>query len=120
MKLLRLILLLTLMALPLIGRADAGCGQGGAMMGDTCGSRGGWASQGPVFGRCGPPACGESQATRHVIDLLNNYLSTQPNLKAGQLTVKGNYWEAEILDRQGHLINKVLIDPRKGYFYYQK
>jgi hypothetical protein len=117
-KFLRLILLLTLLALPLIGRAEAGCGPGGGMMGG--GPGGGWATRGPVYGMCTPPANGEAPMTRQVIDLLNNYLRTQPNLRAGQLTVNGNYWEAEILDRQGHLVNRVLIDPRTGYFYYQK
>ncbi len=120
MNFLRLILLPILLAFSIIGRAEAQCGPGGGMMGGTRGPGGGWATQGPVYGMCGPPAGGEGQMTRQVINLLNNYLITQPNLKAGRLTVKGDYWEAEILDLQGHLVNRLLIDPRTGYFYYQK
>jgi hypothetical protein len=120
-KFLRFILLLALLALSFLNRAEAGCGPGGGMMGGgTYNPGGAWATRGPVFGMYAPPSSGEAQMTRQVINLLNNYLRTQPNLRAGRLTVKGNYWEAEILDRQGRLVNRVLIDPRTGYFYYQK
>ncbi len=118
--------------------ADAGpCGPGGGMMGGpppavmgpppgtsggVCGPGGG-SGPGPGalnFGMCGPPASGAAQMTSRVINLLDNYLKNQPNLRAGNLTVKGNFWEAEILDRQGNIVNRLLIDPRTGYFYYQK
>ncbi|MCL4501803.1 MAG: hypothetical protein M1438_08085 [Deltaproteobacteria bacterium] len=73
-----------------------------------------------TYGTCAPPAGGEAANTRQVINLLNNYLRNQPSLKAGNLAAKGDYWEAEIIDRQGNLVNKLRIDPRSGYFYYQK
>lgn len=72
------------------------------------------------FGTYGPPAGGAAASTGQVINLLNNYLKNQPNLRAGRLTAVGNYWEAEILDSQGNLINKLHIDPLTGCFYYQK
>ncbi|MCL4500740.1 MAG: hypothetical protein M1438_02655 [Deltaproteobacteria bacterium] len=74
----------------------------------------------PTFGRHGLPEGGEAASARQVINLLDDFLKTQPNLKAGKLTAKGGYWEAEILDGQGNLVNKLRIDPRSGYFYYQK
>ena len=156
MNFLRLMLLPMLLALLLMGRADAGpCGPGGGMMGGpppgmsgpppgmsgpppgmsgpppgmsgsppgACGPGGRWGGGGQssvTFGMCGPPAGGEAASTRQVINLLDNYLKNQPKLKAGKLTVKGDYWEAEILDSQGNLVNKLSIDPRNGFFYYQK
>gem|GEM_PF-6292428 len=69
---------------------------------------------------CGPPNGGAAASTGQVLNLLNNYLKNQPNLRPGRLTAVGNYWEAEILDAQGNLVNKLRIDPRTGCFYYQK
>ena len=66
------------------------------------------------------PEGGEAASARQVINLLDDFLKKQPNLKAGKLTAKGDYWEAEILDGQGKLVNKLRIDPRNGFFYYQK
>ncbi len=86
---------------------------------EACGPGGG-TPRSVTFGACGPPAGGEAASTRQVINILDNYLKKQPNLKAGNLKVKGDYWEAEILDSQGNLVNKLRIDPRNGYFYYQK
>jgi hypothetical protein len=71
-------------------------------------------------GPAGAPAGCESQSTRQALILLDNYLKGQPNLRAGKLTAKGDRWEAEILDSQGRLVNRLVIDPRSGYFYYQK
>jgi hypothetical protein len=71
-------------------------------------------------GPAGAPAGCESQSTRQALILLDNYLKSQPNLRAGKLTAKGDRWEAEILDPQGRLVNRLVIDPRSGYFYYQK
>jgi hypothetical protein len=135
MNFLRLILLPTLLALLLMGRADAGssCGPGGGMMGGpppqvmgpspgAGGPGSGWAGAlgSMMFGTCGPPAGGAAASTGLVINLLNNYLRSQPDLRAGRLTARGGYWEAEILDSQGNLVNKLRIDPRNGCFYYQK
>lgn len=84
------------------------------------GGGGGGGQSSVTFGTCGPPADGEAANTRQVINILDNYLKKQPNLKAGNLKVKGDYWEAEILDNQSNVVNKLRIDPRNGYFYYQK
>lgn len=94
-------------------------------MGPPPGARGpggGWGGTlgSMLFGTCGPPTGGAAANTGQVINLLNNYLRSQPNLRAGSLTAVGGYWEAEILDGQGNLVNKLRIDPRNGCFYYQK
>jgi hypothetical protein len=146
MKFGRQVLLSTLLALLLLGQADAGspCGPGGGMMGGPppgmsgpppgmSGPPPGMSGPPPGMsgpppgaagtvnsGVFGPPMEGAAANTGQVIKLLNSYLKNHPNLKAGNLTVKGNYWEAEILDGQGNLVNKLHIDPRNGYFYYQK
>jgi len=73
-----------------------------------------------TFGMSGLPEGGEASIARQVINLLDDFLKRQPSLKAGKLRAKGDYWEAEILDSQGNLVNKLRIDPRNGYFYYQK
>ncbi|MCL4504366.1 MAG: hypothetical protein M1438_21285 [Deltaproteobacteria bacterium] len=73
-----------------------------------------------MFGASAPPAGDATASTGQVINLLNNYLKSQPNLRAGTLTARGGYWEAEILDGQGNLVNKLRIDPHSGFFYYQK
>ena len=92
------------------GPPPGGCGPGG------------WAGAlgSLMFGNCGPPAGDATASTGQVINLLNNYLKSQPNLRAGRLTARGGYWEAEILDSQGNLVNKLRIDPRTGCFYYQR
>ena len=47
---------------------------------------------------------------------LENYLQStrNPNLKLGKIEDKDNTFEAEILTKDGSLVNKIIVDKRAG------
>ena len=49
--------------------------------------------------------------------LVENYLTTNgnPNLKSGKLTDKDKYFEAEIVTKEGSLVDKLMLDKRTGW-----
>ncbi len=49
--------------------------------------------------------------------ILENYLrgTRNPNLKLGKITEQGNYLEAEIVTKEGSLVDKILVDRYTGW-----
>ena len=50
-------------------------------------------------------------------ELVENYLQAtrNPNLKLGKIVDKGNAFEANIVTKDGSLVNKVLVDKNTGW-----
>lgn len=49
--------------------------------------------------------------------LVENYLTTMgnPNLKSGKLADKDKYFEAEIVTKEGSLVDKLMLDKQTGW-----
>ena len=49
--------------------------------------------------------------------LVENHLTTvgNPNLKSGKFTDKDKYFEAEIVTKEGSLVDKLLVDKQTGW-----
>ncbi len=49
--------------------------------------------------------------------LVENYLTTigNPNLKSGKITDKDKYFEAEIVTKDGSLVDKLMVDKQTGW-----
>jgi hypothetical protein len=49
--------------------------------------------------------------------LVENHLTTagNPNLKSGKFTDKGKYFEAEIVTKEGSLVDKLMVDKQTGW-----
>jgi rubrerythrin len=49
--------------------------------------------------------------------ILENYLraNRNPNLKLGKITLQGNYFEADIITKDGSLVDKILVDRYTGW-----
>ncbi|MFC1822317.1 hypothetical protein ACFL9T_06385 [Thermodesulfobacteriota bacterium] len=54
---------------------------------------------------------------KDVRGLLENYLKSMrnPNLKLGKITDKGGAFEAEILTKEGPLVDKIMVDKSTGW-----
>jgi hypothetical protein len=50
-------------------------------------------------------------------EIVENYVRStrNPNLKAGKITDKDTYFEAEILTKDGSLADKLAVDKRTGW-----
>jgi hypothetical protein len=49
--------------------------------------------------------------------ILESYLRgiRNPNLRVGKITEQGNYFEAEIVTKEGSLVDKILVDKYTGW-----
>lgn len=69
--------------------------------------------------RYGPPAWrgGEPLKMEEARTMVEDALrfTRNPNLKVGKVKDKGDYYEAEILTKEGSLVDKVLVDKYTGY-----
>ncbi|MBW2058073.1 MAG: hypothetical protein JRJ26_11310 [Deltaproteobacteria bacterium] len=90
------------------GMMGPGYGMGPGMMGPGMMGRG----YGPE-GRQPEKPMGEKDAKR----ILENYLNSlrNPNLKLGRVEDKGNVFEAEIVTKDGSLVDKILVDKNTGW-----
>ena len=50
--------------------------------------------------------------------LMKNYVSANPNLKAGDITEKDDVYVGEIVTKDGSLVEKVVIDKQTGWMKY--
>jgi hypothetical protein len=102
-----------------------GYGMGPGMMGPGYGMRPGygrgpgWMGRAPEQGEMGPRSNRletplNEDAARAVVE---NYLQStrNPNLIIGKITEQGNAFEAEIVTREGSLVDKLLVDKTTGW-----
>jgi hypothetical protein len=114
-----------------LGMGGYGMGPGMMMGGGMMGGRGygmgpGMMGRGVGPGVMGPSYGGQygpqSQPPQKPLDekgakgILENYLrrTRNPNLKLGKITEQGNYFEAEIVTKEGSLVDKILVDRDTG------
>jgi hypothetical protein len=98
-----------------------GWGPGG-MMGQGYGPGGGWGPGGMMgsgqgygyrsYNRSGQPITLDQTKV-----LIEHYLTTigNPNLKSGKITDKDKYFEAEIVTKDGSLVDKLMVDKQTGW-----
>ena len=69
---------------------------------------------GPAHGRLKTPL--NEDGVRTVVE---NYLQStrNPNLKLGKITEQDNAFEAEIVTKQGSLVDKLLVDKSTGWMH---
>jgi hypothetical protein len=104
-----------------MGGQGKGYGMGPGMMGP--GMRGwgmGPGMMGPGYGYGYGPQYQQPQKPleeKDAREILQNYLRTMrnPNLKLGKITEKGNYFEGEIVTKEGSLVDKILVDRSTGW-----
>lgn len=48
-------------------------------------------------------------------DLVEQYVSANPNLKVGKVSEKKNVFEAEVVTKDGSMVEKVLVDKSSGW-----
>lgn len=87
-------------------------GPGGMHRGWGMGPQYGPGYQGPQYQQWQKP-----MEENDVKGLLENYLKSMrnPNLKLGEIEDKGEAFEAEILTKDGSLVDKILVDKRTGW-----
>ena len=90
----------------MMGRGWSGYGMGPGMMGP------GYYGYGPQYQQPQKPL-NENQAK----EMVENYLQStrNPNLKLGKIEDKGYAFEANIVTKDGSLVNKVLVDKNTGW-----
>jgi len=47
--------------------------------------------------------------------IVNSYIGRNPNLKAGKIEEKENYFQTEIRTKENSLVSRLTIDKRTGY-----
>jgi hypothetical protein len=86
-------------------------GRGQGMMWHGGGGSG-MMGQGPGYYRSGEPLTLDQAKT--AIERYITY-SRNPNIKLGQITEKDNYFEAEIVTKEGSLADKLMVDKQTGW-----
>lgn len=87
------------------GDSDEYWGRGGMMgYGHGCGYR--------SYNRSGKPLTMDQAKV-----LVDHYLNTtgNPNLKEGKISDKDKYFEAEIVTKEGSLVDKLMVDKKTGW-----
>ena len=74
---------------------------------------------GPGYGGYCWQGRGTYQGTRTVTEkeaasIVRNYIGTNPNLQAGEITDQGTHFEGEIVTKEGSLVSKLAIDKDTG------
>jgi hypothetical protein len=101
------------------------CGQGPGMMGPYGGpGRMGPGMMGPYGGPggmglgYGAYGSGEPLTEDQTRVLMNRYIRStgNPNIMLGKLTDKEDYFEIEIVTKDGSLVDKILVEKRTGWF----
>ena len=89
-----------------------GMGPGGMHRGWGMGPQYGPGYQGPQYQQPQKP-----MEEKDAKELLENYLEStrNPNLKLGKIEDKGEGFEADILTKDGSLVDKILVDKRTGW-----
>jgi hypothetical protein len=115
-----------------LGMGGYGMGPGMMMGGGMIGGRGYGIGPGMMGRGMGPGMIGSgyggqykppSQQPQKPLDekdakeILENYLkgTRNPNLRVGKIMEQGNYFEAEIVTKEGSLVDKILVDRYTGW-----
>jgi hypothetical protein len=56
----------------------------------------------------------QDQAKQLVEDSIRN--SKNPNMKLGDISDKGDYYEAHVVTKDGSLVDKIQVNKKTGYF----
>ncbi len=56
----------------------------------------------------------QDQARQLVEDSIRN--SKNPNLKLGDISDKGEFYEADVVTKEGSLVDKIQVNKKTGYF----
>ena len=112
-----IVILVGAIAIPVVAHGP-GWGRGGHMMGRGMGpgmmqrDRGMEPQYEPQYQEKQKPV--EEKDARAILE---NYLRStrNPNLKLGKVTEKDNYFEAEILTKDGSLVDTLAVDKRTGW-----
>lgn len=103
------------------GMMGRGSGMGPGMMGGGYGRGAGSIGKGPAQGDLGANAGRletplTEDGARKVVE---NYLqgTRNPNLKLGKVTEQGDAFEADIVTRDGSLVDKVLVEKSSGWMH---
>ena len=119
-------LLIAILATPSFARGP-GWGRGGHMMdyygggSGHCWEYGGGYARGPghPWYGSGPQYQGSEKPLEEskVKSMLNDYLRStgNPNLKLGEIDERGSVFEAEILTKDGSLVDKLAVDKSTGW-----
>jgi len=107
---------------PWAGQGNYGMGPG--MMwdrGDWSGGQG-WGPRGMMgpgqgYGYRNYNRTGQSVNMDQAKVLVEHYLTTigNPNLKSGKITDKDKYFEAEIVTKEGSLVDKIMVNKKTGW-----
>ncbi|MCE5274147.1 MAG: hypothetical protein ABFD70_13500 [Syntrophaceae bacterium] len=97
-------------------------GMGPGMMGRGYGPGGGWGhggmmGYGPGYGYHSYNRSGKSMTMEQTKLLVEHYLTSMgnPNLKMGKITDKEKYFEAEIVTKDGSLVDTLMVDKQTGW-----
>ena len=95
------------------GMMGGGYGSGSTMMGP---------GHGQQYGRENAPQYQQPQKPlneNQAKEMVENYLQSRnnPNLKLGKIEDKGNAFEANILTKNGSLVDKILVDKDTGQMH---
>lgn len=102
-----------------------GSGQGGGWycpwMGGGPGMQGGqsgWYCPWGPGGRMGPPVAqpGQSLTAEQAKALVEQHIGANPNLKAGKVTPKDDFYEVDIVTKDGSLVDKIQVNKQTGWF----
>jgi hypothetical protein len=88
-------------------------GQGPGMQG----GRGGWYC--PWMGQqSAPPVAkpGKPLTAEQAKALVEQHISSNPNLKAGKVTEKGGAYEVDVVTKDGSLVDKIQVNKQTGWF----
>lgn len=63
-----------------------------------------------------PP--GQPVSKQQARQMLDNYVSSRnnPNLRVGEITDKGDLFEATIVTKEGSLVERIHVDKNTGWF----
>lgn len=61
---------------------------------------------------------GQPLSKEQAKQMLDNYVgyTNNPNLKLGEITDKGDFFEATIITKDGSLVEKIQVDKKTGWF----
>ncbi len=125
MKRLAIMGLLTFLAVTLtVGTPSAqpmGPGQGGycPWMGQgPAGQRGGWYCPWMGGPQTGPPVAkpGQPLSADQAKAMVEQHISSNPNLKVGKVTPKEDAYEVDIVTKDGSLVDKIQVNKQTGWF----
>ena len=80
--------------------------------------QGGWYCPWGPGGRMGPPVAqpGQPLSADQAKALVEQHISANPNLKVGKVTPKDDFYEVEVVTKEGSLVDKIQVNKQTGWF----